>query len=377
VKVPDDPAVYVASLDGSGARKILDDASSVAYAAGRLLYTRAASLFSSPFELEGLVLSGTEARVVASGVETFSVSDQGTVVYRPEGLSRRELTWFDRNGRRTGTIGERGPYTQVVLSPSGRRAAVVRSGAGEGDIWQIDLATGIFSRLTMDPAIESDPAWSPDERWLAFSSTQPGRQSVFLKDLVSGKDDLLVAMDEPVVVDGWTPDGRHVIVRTLGKAVYTVAVTGDRTPRLLVDTPYVEDELRVSPDGRWVAFNTDESGRWEVYVAAFPAFTSKRQVSSGGGVEPQWRADGRELFYLASDGAIMSVSLGMRGEFAPSPPARLFPTKLAPDPFLAQYAVTDDGQRFLGLEPVGAAASFMFLFNWLNQARSNGSDGAR
>ena len=85
-----------------------------------------------------------------------------------------------------------------------------------------------------------------------------------------------------------------------GKAVYAMPLSGDRTPRLLVDTPFVEDEVHVSPDGRWVAFNADESGRWEVYVAAFPAFTSKRQISSGGGVQPQWRADGRELFYLAS-----------------------------------------------------------------------------
>ena len=108
-------------------------------------------------------------------------------------------------------------------------------------------------------------------------------------------------------------------------------LTGDRTPRLLVDTPFIEDEVHVSPDGRWVAFNTNESGRWEVYVAAFPTFTAKRQLSSGGGVQPQWRADSRELFYLAPDGSMMSVRVDPRAELTVSPPSRLFPTTIAPD----------------------------------------------
>ena len=98
------------------------------------------------------------------------------------------------------------------------------------------------------------------------------------------------AFDEPAVVDQWTPDGRFLIFRTHGKAVYAMPLSGDRKPRMLADTPYSEDEVHVSPDGRWVAFDSDESGRWEVYVATFPAFTSKRQISSGGGVQPQWRA---------------------------------------------------------------------------------------
>ena len=154
---------------------------------------------------------------------------------------------------------------------------------------------------------------------------------MFVKDLVSGKEDPLVAFDEPVVLDQWTPDGRFVIFRTFGKAVYAVPLSGERTPRMLVDTPFIEDEVHVSPDGRWVAFNANESGRWEVYVAAFPAFTSKRQISSGGGVQPQWRADGRELFYLAPDSAMMSVRVDTRTELTASPPARLFATNIVPD----------------------------------------------
>ena len=140
-----------------------------------------------------------------------------------------------------------------------------------------------------------------------------------MKDLTSGKEDPLVPFDEPVALDQWTPDGRFIIFRTMGKAVYAMPLSGERTPRMLVDTPYIEDEVHVSPDGRWVTFHADESGRWEVYVAAFPTFTSKRQISSGGGVQPQWRADGRELFYLGPDGSMMSVRVDARTEFTAEP----------------------------------------------------------
>ena len=105
---------------------------------------------------------------------------------------------------------------------------------------------------------------------------------MFVKDLDTGKEEQLVRLDEEAAVDQWTPDGRFIVFRTFGKAVYAVPLSGDRKPQMLIDTPYMEDEVHVSPDGRWVSFNSDESGRWEVYVAAFPTFTSKRQVSSGG-----------------------------------------------------------------------------------------------
>ena len=286
---------------------------------------------------------------------------------RPESIASSRLTWFDRSGRRTGTLGEPGPYELVVLSPSGRRAAVVRRDAeGNGDLWDADLASGIFSRLTSDPADEADPSWSPDERALAFTSTRTGRVTVFVKDLVTGKENQLVPFDEGAALDQWTPDGKFVIFRTYGKAVYAMRLGGDRKPRLLVDTPYLEDEVHVSPDGRWVAFNSDESGVWEVYVAAFPAFTSKRPISSGGGVQPQWRGDGRELFYLAPDGSMMSVRVDARPELTLGPVTRLFPTNIPTEWGRSWYGVTDDGQRFLALEPVPGAASFTFLLNWPN-----------
>jgi hypothetical protein len=189
---------------------------------------------------------------------------------------------------------------------------------------------------------------------------------------VSGKEEPLGTFGEPAVIDEWTRDGRFIIFRTTGDAVYAMPLTGDRTPRLLADTPYVEDEVHVSPDGPWVAFQADESGRWEIYVAAFPTFTSKRQISSGGGFQPQWRGDGRELFYLSPDGSMMSVRVDVGADFTASRPTPLFTTNMLPSGggTTPQYAVTADGQRFLGLERVGGAKAFTFLLNSLDAKSS-------
>ena len=253
-----------------------------------------------------------------------------------------------------------------MLSPRGGHATVERlEDESNTDLWDVDLRTGIFTRLTNDPALDADPSWSPDERALAFTSGRAGSYAVFIKDVVSGKERALGHFDKPMAVDQWTPDGRFVIARTMGQAVYSIPVDGDAKPRLLADTPYIEDEVHASPDGRWVAFNSDESGTWEVYVAAFPSFDSKRQISKGGGTQPQWRGDGRELFYLAPGGTMMSVRVDAVAGFTASPPARLFTSDILFDPLLPRYGVTADGQRFLGLEPVEGRQSFTVLVNWL------------
>jgi Tol biopolymer transport system component len=340
------------------------------YAAGQLLFQRGSSVFARPFDSERLSFTGPE-RLVTAQAAFFSVSDTGTVAYKPERPTISQVTWFDRRGRRTGTLAEPGPYQQVVLSPRGRRATVVRTDTedsrGNRDLWDMDLTSGVVSRLTTDPALDSDPSWSPDERRLAFTSARAGLNGVFVKDVHSGAEAPLVVWKEHLMVDQWTPDGQFIIFRNAGRAVWAVPVSGDPKPRMLIDTPYVEDEVHVSPDGRWVAFNADEAGRWEVFVAAFPAFTAKRQISGDGGVQPQWRGDGRELFYLTSDGTMMAVRVTPGTEFVSGPPSRLFSARIQPNPNLPQYAVTADGQRFLGLEQAeGERNTLTFLLNWLD-----------
>jgi eukaryotic-like serine/threonine-protein kinase len=369
-----DPALFVASLDKAGIQQIAEDGSRAVYAAGQLLFSRGASVFARPFDAAQLAFTGPEVLLTAQA-RFFSASDNGTVVYRAERTPISELTWFDRNGRRTTTPTEPGPYVQVVLSPRSRRATLVRADTddlqGNADLWDVDLTSGVLSRLTNDPASDSDPSWSPDERRVAFTSRRAGPPALFLKDVNTGAEEPLVVWNEPVMLDQWTPDGQFVIFRNSGRAIWAVPVGGDRKPRMLIDTPYIEDEVHVSPDGRWVAYNADESGRWEVYVARFPEFSGKRQISRDGGVQPQWSGDGRELFYVASDGSLTSVRVTPGAEFVGGPPSRLFVARVQPNPYLPQYAVTADGQRFLALEQVkGEPNTLTFLLNGLNASPS-------
>ena len=267
--------------DAGGLLRVSEDCSGAIYAAGHLLFQRGASVFARPFDAARLMFTGPE-RLLTGEAAFFSVSDTGTVVYKQERQTISQLVWFDRRGRRTGTVAEPGPYQQVVLSPRGRRATVVRADTqdarGSTDLWDVDLTSGVVSRLTADAARDADPSWSPDERRVAFSSMRAGPWGVFVKDVSSGAEEPLVVWKEPVMLAQWTPDGQFIIFRNAGRAIWRVPMSGDRKPRMLIDTSYVEDEVHVSPDGRWVAYNADETGRWEVFIASFPAFTAKRQI---------------------------------------------------------------------------------------------------
>ena len=377
-----DPALYVASLDAVGMQQVAEEGSRAVYAAGQLVFFRGASVFARPFDAERFAFTGPEMKLIDRAA-FFSASQTGTVVYRPDRIIPSQITWFDRRGRRTVTLSEPGPYLQVVLSPRGHRATLVRADTQEvaqaqanTDLWDVDLASGILSRVTTDPTTDTDPSWSPDERHIAFSSRRAGAMGVFVKDVNSGVEKPLVAWKEPVFVDEWTPDGQFIIFRSsAGRAVWAVPVAGDRKPRMLVNTAYSKDEVHVSPDGRWVAYNGDESGRSEVYVAKFPDFTAKRQNLKRGGVQPQWRGDGTELFYLGIDRTMMGVRVTAGAEFVGSPPSALFTTGLEPNSGRPQYAVTRDGQRFLGLERVeGERNTMTFLLNWLG-AHSTSTQG--
>jgi len=340
------------------------------YAAGHLVYFRGVGAYARPFNASRLEFTGAEV-LLAERTDILSASNTGTVLYRAERPAASRLTWFDRQGRQPVPVGDPGPYTQVVLSASGRRAAVVQlytEGEGStGDLMDVDLATGIFSRLTTNPAFDTDPSWSPDERRVAFTSNRTGAGAVYLKDIITNHEEPLVVFTETVTVDQWTPDGKFVIFRNSGRSVWSVQVSGDRTPRRLVDTAYIEDEVHVSPDGGWVAYNADRAGRWEVYVARFPDFTAERQISPHGGVQPQWSGNGRELFYLTLEGSLVAVP--MRAGTGPlvHQQSVLFGTPFDRTPQQPQYAVSADGSRILGLAQVSAdRSSLTVLLHGLN-----------
>jgi Tol biopolymer transport system component len=334
-----------------------------------LVFVREQSVIAVPFDADRLLITGPERTIAGPTLGGLSASAGGTLCFLPAGGWTRQLYWYDRDGRRGSAVGEPATFQALALSPSGRRVALQRGefapGISRVDIWLLDLSTGVLSRLTSDPGLDGDPAWAPDEQSLVFTAQREGRNQVFRKDLSTGVEEPLLKLPYPVVVDDWSPDGRFVIFRSMGRAIHAMPMVGDRTPRTIVDTPLIiEDQSHVSPDGRWIAFNSNESGRWEVYVATFPDITAKRQVSVNGGVQALWRADGRELFYLDPQGALMVLDVdSARAAFGV--PKMLFRTAAVPSPHVAEYGVAPDGRRFLLLDPVGSPPpAFTFLFNW-------------
>ncbi|MDA2925227.1 hypothetical protein MYX65_11365, partial [Acidobacteria bacterium AH-259-L09] len=217
-----------------------------------------------------------------------------------------------------------------------------------------------------------DPVWSPDGRQLVFMSARKGRPDLFQKLVGGGQEEVLFESNQAKFPEDWSSDGRFILfISPQGKTVYALPLSGDQEPMRVLETPFDKDEFHFSPDGRWIAYNSDESGRWEVYVASFPDFTEKRQVSNSGGVQARWRKDGKELFYLGLDGKLRAVAVKAGSSLETGIPQVLFETKVRVSPLWDQYCVTGDGQRFLINEPAEDVSSpITVVLNWtaeLNQ----------
>ncbi|HEV8346630.1 MAG TPA: protein kinase [Vicinamibacterales bacterium] len=227
-------------------------------------------------------------------------------------------------------------------------------------------ALASFALPALDHVVQICLAKEPFERWqTAHDVLLQLRWIRQLEDLVTGVEEPIADIADAVAVDEWTPDGRFILFRTFGKAIYALPMTGDRKPRMIADTPGSKDQSHLSPDGRWIAFNSDESGGWEVYVARFPDFSGKRQVSNHGGTQPLWRGDSRELFYLSPQGMLMAVETRAAETMQPSVPRALFQTNLIPGAGVGQYGVTANGQRFLIAEPATKDdQSITMILNW-------------
>ena len=254
-----------------------------------------------------------------------------------------------------GTIGDRGIYRNLTMSPDEKRLALDRTDAGLGtpDIWVMELSSGILTRVTFDPGTESDPAWSPDSRQIAYRFSSQGKSGIARKNVGGGTEEVLFETKDLIFPQDWVRDGSALLCINLsGKSFYRLPLSVERKLETLLDTPFDKDEPHLSPDGRWIAYNSLESGRWEVYVAAFPSFTEKRQVSNGGGCQPLWRKDQKELFYLTLEGAIVAMDVKTGAAVETGPPKTLFQTGLSVNPIYDQYRVTGDGQRFVVTDPV-------------------------
>ncbi len=361
-----DPNVYVGSLDGFG-RALLKRGNGGPprfVAPDRLLFVRDRTLFAQRFDPKRFVLQG-EAEVVAddlpvegSGSGLFSVSQNGLLVYRTGSNPLSQLAWLDETGRNLGIVGESGNLVIMGLSPDGLRAAYGRRDLATGvqNIWVLDLTRNVPTRLTFGTTVDADATWSPDGRQIVFASTRDGLKNLYVIPASGGSERVVLASTGPgLSPDAWSPDGRFVLYHTgPQRELMAVPLTGDRTPFSVVK-PRVGavDEATFSADGRWIAYNADESGRHEVYVKRFPPTDATWQISTAGGVQPRWRKDGRTLFFLALDGMMMSVDIRGSNVFEAGRPRALFQTRVVPSGAVDQYAVAPDGQRFLVMQPFG------------------------
>lgn len=359
--------VYIASLDSTDRALVLDasDSTNVAYAQGHLLNLRGTTLMAQPFDPERRALAG-EAVPIAEQIQTqsnyvvgdFSVSQAGVLVYQT-GTSggRTRIEWVDRAGKPLGTLGEPGFYSYLELSPDGRRAAISVADPSRNnnrDIWLYDVARGLRTRFTSDPANDFGAIWSPDGSRVAFTSNRRGNNDLYRKAASgTGSDELLVQGDESEVASSCSRDGKYLLYVGPPAAgvpndlwAWPVAEGGKQVP--FMQTPFSEQRGRFSRDGRWVAYESNESGAFEVWVAPFPQADGKWLISTAGGIWPRWREDGGEIFYLRTDRTLMAATVDGRGEAFQVGAARpLFQTRVSGTALGAPYDVSADGQRFL------------------------------
>jgi len=383
--------VYVASLDGGEPTRVMVAETHTAYAPGYLLRVAQGVLVAQRFDEAHATLTG-EPFPVAQAVgaddgslrSAFSVA-AGVLAHRSGTASRRQLVWADREGKVLGIVGPadaNGPAgpANLALDSYAQRVAVQRNVQGNTDVWLLDRR-GVASRLTFDAAIDSRPIWSPDGTQIVFASTRRGGGDLFVKP-ASGS-----ANEQPLLVDDrqkapldWSADGHALLFSVQdpkdGSDLWALPLTGERKPFPVVQSSFDDIEGQFSPDARWLAYASNESGRYEVYVRPFPGQGGKWQVSTAGGTQPRWRSDGKELFYVSPDSRMMAAPIHLASDAKAADvgaPAELFPTRLPTGTSIAvtgvnartQYAVARDG-RFLMFTTIDDAVTspITIELNW-------------
>ena len=399
-------AIYLGSFDGKVKKRLAATTRGFSYAApsedrkpGHLLFLRDEALMAQPFDPKALDVAGDAfpiaERVSAAGptYAEFTVSGSRALAYHSgdAGGGGRQLTWFDRTGRPLGPLGELAAYNDVALSRDGARAAVTQYGQSlrSANLWLIDVARGIPVRFTFeDNALDLDPVWSPDGSHIAFGSSRDGVYTLYVKSTGdAAKEERLQKAEAGELPCDWSPDGRTLMYTRSGPGGGRIGLwslsdmTGEpanRKASAYLDTKFNTTQCQFSPDGHWVAYSSDEAAHgMEVYVQSFPAGSGTVRVSTGGGYQPRWRRNGKELFYMAPGGKLTAVDVKTAPAFQAGTPHAVFDSHMwLPEvgsrtaaTLIFRYDVTSDGQRFLvntNLQPEPAAASpgITVVLNW-------------
>lgn len=382
---PELQGTYFGSLDAPMPRRLMSTDHQANYVApGYLLTVQAGVLLATRFDADSGALLGPPIPVAQdlgsdeqANHSAFSASTTGLLAHRSIGLIRRQLVWFDRRGVRGGSLGSSGDLYNPQLAPDGRHVAVVRNDQGNQDIWLVDTSTGAESRFTFDAGIDGAAAWSPDGSRVVFGSNRNGAFDLFEKPASGARDEKpLHASSRNKAPADWSANGVLLFDSqdtTKGSGrweLWALPLNGDKEP-----FPFLQEKFDVgggqfSPDGRWVAYLSNESGHSEIFVRSFPGRGGQRQVSVGGGNHPRWRHDGKELFYIAPDRRLMAVAIrstptGQALDVAV--PVPLFTTAIDDSGRAKpQYVVDRSGQRFLMSVPADASASpITIVQNWM------------
>jgi Tol biopolymer transport system component len=378
-------AIFLGSLDSQERRLLVSSSANAAYAEpGYLLYLRDNNtLVAHSFDRRSYVLSG-EPHTLTDEVLYFPTVDRAVfsassgealVTQTGKGASLSQLAWFERSGKLAGTVGTPGSYKNLRLSPDGRKVVVDQTDPDgrNVDIWILEPGRSATTRLTFDPSVHQTPVWSPDGRQILFTANRDLSMRFYLKNADgSGSQEEVASfgsLSQANVWD-WSRNGKYVLVRNENELWYLS--WPERVSKPLLQGKSTVRNAQLSPDGRWVAYASNETGNMEIYVSPFPGANGKWQVSSAGGQEPRWRQDGKELFYLSADGKMMAVGVKTGASFEADSPVVLFQTHRR-QPVSAQdvfsYDVSGDGQRFLILTKVDEAnvAPLAITLNWASE----------
>ena len=371
------PGIYIGELEGPERTWLLDATYAEDVRPGYLFFVRDRTLFAQPFDPASLTLSDRPTQV-AENVLGFSASADGTVVHRTDWDPGPQLVWFDRSGKEIGRPSGEGAAPS--LSPSGTHVALVR-GLGittrerGQDVYLLDLSRDNFTRLTVGPGARNSPVWSPDGRRIAYALISGG--GIYETAATGGGTErpLLKGTEVAIPMD-WSPDGQFLLYRILrpktGFDLWALSITDGRTFPV-VQTEFADREAQFSPDGRWFAYQSDESGRFEIYIRPFPDAARVRYgpISSSGGTQVRWRRDGKELFYVEADNGLTAVSFtvvagGQRIE--PGTAVPLFRAALGSAATqavgTAHNVVSPDGQRFLLNTATDVTSPITVILNW-------------
>jgi len=372
--------VYVARLDGTGAKRLLDaDGAAVYTRSGHLLFARQGVLMAHSFDATRLMLKGEAFRVadhvsVNPGISlaSLSASASGPIAYGTDSIRRTQFAWFDRSGKRLETLGppDQRSLANPSLSPDGSRVAFSRNEGGNWDIWTIDMQ-GAVSRVSSAPSLDFNPVWSGNGRQILYQS---GSSTINSRSIAEGTPEEAV-LSEPTMIYpvSVSPDG-SVLLYTRATAaqsvdLWYVSLGADRTPHPFVQTNFHERDGQFSPDGKWVAYEANDAGHFEIYLQPFPGPGDRFPVSKGGGQQVRWAKNGAELFYVAADQRLTAVrvTFGANGKPVLAAPLPLFRTELDNSLLTRQqYVVSPDGQRILINVPTDAVdpPSITLILNW-------------